>query len=75
MIIASTVAAALVEAYLANSYSPQVFWIALAAFVLMLVAGQRLRSVSLPIVMASLYLMPAIFLVTLGTRLAATAST
>lgn len=66
VIIASTVAAALVEAFLANSYSPQIFWTALAAFVLMLVAGERLRSVSLPIVMASLYVMPAIFLLTLG---------
>ena len=66
VIVASTVAAAVVEAYLANSYSPQLFWIALAAFVLMLVTGQRLRAASLPIVMASLYLMPAIFLLTLG---------
>ena len=66
VIIASTVAAALVEAFLANSYSPQVFWTALASFVLMLVAGQHLRSASLPIVMASLYLMPAVFLLTLG---------
>ena len=42
VVIASTVAAALVEAYLATTYSPQVFWIALAGFVLMLRCGQRL---------------------------------
>lgn len=65
-IVLSTIAAAIVEAFLANLYSPQVFWIALAGFVLMLVLGQRLRSAALPIIMASLYLAPAIFIATLG---------
>lgn len=65
-IVISTIAAALVESVLANAYSPQVFWIALAGFVLTLIAGQRLRAATLPIVMMALYLAPAIFLATLG---------
>lgn len=67
-IVSSTIAAALVEAFLANLHSPQVFWISLAGFVLMLAVGQRLRSAALPIVIAALYLMPAIFLETLGSQ-------
>ena len=66
LVIASTVAAAFVEAFLATQYSPQVFFLAAAGFVLMLISGARLRSLMLPIVMAALYLMPAIFLATLG---------
>jgi O-antigen ligase len=66
IVITSTVAAALLEADLATTYTPQVFWIALGGFGLLLAAGQRLRSIGLPIVMAALYLMPAIFLATLG---------
>jgi O-antigen ligase len=65
-IVVSTIAAALVEAALANTYSPQVFLIALAGFVLMLIAGQRLRATTLPIIVAAIYLAPAIFLATLG---------
>ena len=69
LVVVSTVAAALVEAYLANSLTPHLFWISLAVFVLMLVTGRRLRSLSLPIVMAAIYLMPAIFLTTVGARI------
>ena len=67
IVILSTVVAAIAEAYLATPYSPpQVFWIAMAGFVLLLTAGGRLRKVAMPIVTASLYLTPAIFLATLG---------
>ena len=69
LVVVSTVAAAVVEAYLANAYTPHLFWVSLALFALMLAAGQRLRSLSLPIVMAAIYLMPAIFLTTVGARL------
>ena len=69
LVVVSTIAAAIAEAYLANSHSPHLFWISLAAFVLMVVAGQRLRSLSLPILMAAIYLMPAIFLTTVGARI------
>lgn len=67
IVIVSTVAAALLEAYLANTYTPQVFWLSLAGFVLTLVAGRRLRSPAMPVIMAALYLMPAVFLLTIGT--------
>jgi O-antigen ligase len=66
LVVVSTIAAALVESALANAYSPQVFWIALAGFALMLAVGRRFRSVALPILMAALYLTPAMFLVSLG---------
>ena len=66
VVVASTVAAALVEAFLATVYTPQIFWLALAGFALLLVYGPRLRSLGLPILMATLYLMPAVFLATLG---------
>jgi len=66
IVVASTVVAALAETFLANTYSPQVFWISIGGFVLMLLAGQRLRAIGLPILMAALYLMPSIYLATLG---------
>lgn len=63
VVIGSTVAAALLEAYLATEHAPHVFLIAIAGFALLLIAGSRLREGTLPILMAALYLMPAIFLV------------
>lgn len=66
IVVTSTVAAALLEAFLANTYSPQVFWISIGGLALMLAAGRRLRPIGLPIVMAALYLMPSIYLATLG---------
>ena len=62
VVIASTVLAALVEGYLATPYAPAVFWAAVAGFALMLFAGSRLRAGAMPILMAALYLMPAIYL-------------
>jgi len=68
VVIASTVAAAFAEAYLAEPYAPglPVFWISVAGFVLLLIAGQSFRSVALLCVMPALYLVPAIFLATQG---------
>lgn len=68
VVIASTVAAGFAEAYLAEPYAPgvPVFWFSVTGFMLMLIAGQRLRPVALPVVMPALYLVPAIFLATRG---------
>ena len=68
LVIASAVLAALVEAYLASVYAAQLLWIGGAGLALTLIAGERLRSTAMPIVMAALYLTPAILLVTLGDR-------
>ncbi len=68
LVIASAAIAALVEAYLASVYAPALLWIGVAAFALTLIAGDRLRSTAMPIVMAALYLTPAVMLVTLGER-------
>ena len=61
VVIVSTVAAALAEAYLATS-APPVLWLALGGFILMVIAGSRLRAGALPILMAAMYLTPAIYL-------------
>lgn len=66
VVIASTVLAALVESVLATPYAPPVFFIAVAGFALMLFAGSRLRSGAMPILMAALYLTPAIYLALRG---------
>jgi O-antigen ligase len=66
LVILSTVVAAFVEADLATMTTPQVFWVGTAGFALLLIAGRQLRSAAMPIVTASLYLTPAIFLATLG---------
>src|SRR5215203_7387 len=61
VVIVSTVIAALAEAYLATS-APPVLWLAAGGFVFMVIAGSRVRAVALPILMAAMYLMPAIYL-------------
>lgn len=63
VVIASTVLVALVEGYLATPYAPPIYKIAVAGFVLLLVAGARYRAVAMPVLMASLYLMPAILMI------------
>ncbi|MBY0495936.1 MAG: hypothetical protein K2Y23_17140 [Cyanobacteria bacterium] len=68
IVIASAVIAALVEAFLAATYTPEVFWIGVAGFALLLAAGDRLRPIAMPIVMAALYLTPAILLTVFGDR-------
>src|SRR6185436_3831439 len=68
LVIASAVIAAVVEAYLGSTYTPEVFWIGVAAFAVLLIAGERLRPIAMPIVMAALYVTPAVLLVTLGER-------
>lgn len=62
VVIVSTVLAALVEGFLATPYAPPVFFVAVGGFALLLFAGSRLRGGAMPILMAALYLMPAIFL-------------
>ena len=63
LVIVSTVAAAVVEGYLATPYAPRVFVIALSGFGLLLAAGARVRGVALPVLMAAMYLTPAVLLV------------
>ncbi len=66
VIVASTILAAIAEAYLATwDYRP-VLWIALAGFALGLAIGHRYRWIALPIVMPLLYVMPAIYHVWTG---------
>lgn len=62
LVIVSTVLAAFAEAYLGagTSLVPHVLWIGAAGFVAMLAVGQRSRSIAMPVLMASLYLTPAI---------------
>src|SRR4026207_1140161 len=59
--IAPTIVAAFAELYLAE-VAPSIFWIALGGFILLLAFGSRLRPIALRIVMAAMYLSPAIFL-------------
>jgi hypothetical protein len=68
LVIASAVIAAAVETYLGTTYTPELKWIAIPSFVVALVAGERLRAIAMPIMMAALYLTPAVLLVTLGNR-------
>jgi hypothetical protein len=68
LVIASTAIAAFVEAWQGTTYAPEVFWIGVAGFGLLLMAGERLRSIALPIVLPALYLTPAILLMTMGER-------
>lgn len=59
IVVASTVLAALVESYLSAQYHPYLFWTALAGFVVLLVFGERLRAMALPVVLGAAYLLPA----------------
>lgn len=68
IVVASTVLAVAAETFIATYYAPQVRWIAVAGFVALLAAGQRLRSSAVPVLTASLFLAPAILLVSWGTR-------
>lgn len=69
VVMASTIVAAFTEAYLGRAYGPpQVLWIGAGGFVLLLAAGQRLRRIALPILMASAYVAPAVLLTGLGAR-------
>ena len=66
VVIASTVLVALVEGFLATPYAPPIFFVAVAGFLLLLVAGARYRAGAMPVVMAALYLMPAILMIVNG---------
>jgi len=67
IVLASTLAAALVEVYLATTpvYEP-VFWISLSVAAALFLIGRRAHTVALPIVMMAMYLMPAVFLQWVG---------
>lgn len=68
LVIASAVLAAMAEAFLASSYTPQLFWAALAGFVLLAAAGRLCRHTAMPVLMAALYLTPSLLLVTFNAR-------
>jgi hypothetical protein len=63
IVIASTVAAALVEAYLATEYAPQIFWIAVIGFAILLAIGSRMRQIALPLLLAATYVAPVLLLI------------
>lgn len=66
LVIGSTIAAAVIEGLLATQYAPLAFFIAVAGFLALAFAGRRLRGLALPVLMASLYLTPAMFLALQG---------
>jgi hypothetical protein len=68
VVIASTVLAAVVESFLASTYTPQLFWAGLAGFALLLIAGRMWRPAAMPLLMAALYLTPALLLVTFNAK-------
>jgi hypothetical protein len=70
LVIASTVLAAVVESFLAagTAYRPAVFWIGVASFLLMLAIGRRWRQPAMPILMAALYVTPALMHVLFDAR-------
>ena len=68
LVIGSAVIAAFAETYLGSQHTPEVFWVAITSFAAMLIAGTRLRPIAAPILMAALYLTPAVLLVVLGDR-------
>ena len=68
LVIASAIAAAIAEAYLATAYAPAVFWIAVTGFGLMLAVGSRSRHVAMPLLMTALYLTPALLWVSLNAK-------
>ena len=68
VVIASTAVAGFAEAYLGSVYHPQMLWIAAAGFALMLAVGRGWRPVAMPVLMAALYLAPAIMLVAWNAR-------
>jgi hypothetical protein len=63
IVIASTVVAALAEVYLATEYARPVFWIAIVGFFALAAIGQQVRRVAMPLLMAAMYVMPAIYLI------------
>lgn len=68
LVVVSTVVAAFAEAYLGagTSLVPQILWIGVGGFVLALAVGHQWRSIAVTVLMASLYLTPAILYLTLN---------
>lgn len=63
IVIASTIAAAFVEAYLATEYAPSILWIAVAGFALLLAIGYRIRPIALPVMLSATYVAPVLLLI------------
>lgn len=62
VVVASTLAAALVEVYLATTpLFPFIFWFSIALAAAWFVAGDRVRALGLPIAMGAMYLMPGVY--------------
>jgi len=61
VVIASTVVAAFVELYLAETVRP-IFWIAVVGFATLLVWGPRVRPIALRVLLPAMYLSPAILI-------------
>lgn len=67
VVIASTLAAAFAQLYLATRLVyPQLFFIVLAAFAVMVAAGSRLRGPATAVVLAASYLAPAAYVIWAG---------
>ena len=67
IVMASTALAAYAEAILATPWlPPQSLWIAIAIAVIIAVAGNRLRSIALPIVLSVMYVLPAVMIAWVG---------
>jgi O-Antigen ligase len=62
LVIVSTVLAAFAEGYLGagTSVRPEILWIGVAGFIAMVALGQQCRPIAMPVLMAALYLTPAI---------------
>jgi hypothetical protein len=67
LVVLSTALAAFAEGALATPYfPPQTIWFAAAAALLLALVGERVRPVVLPILLASMYLLPAIMIVAIA---------
>src|SRR5688572_32211992 len=67
IVVASTALAAYAEAILATPWlPPQSLWITIAIAVVIAIAGNRLRSIALPIVLSVMYVLPAVMIAWVG---------
>ncbi|HJS07545.1 MAG TPA: hypothetical protein VJ809_07785, partial [Pirellulales bacterium] len=67
IVMASTALAAYAEAILATPWlPPQSLWITIAIAVVIAIAGNRLRSIALPIVLSVMYVLPAVMIAWVG---------
>ena len=67
IVVGSTALAAYAEGILATPYfPPQTIWIAIAIAGALVVAGERVRSLALPIVLSLMYILPAVMIAWVG---------